>query len=222
MVMATDARNIVQAVIDKLAPGQWEGVFDFTNFRVDGSRHPYTLRILGRDKLTVHLTFIKPERDQGRQILNKAGALWSFLPDSRKIVRLANRDAIGNGDFNNADVMKLNWLDSYRPKIIKTSDKQYIIDLTAIPGQDATYNMIRLWVNRSNLQPIQQYFYDEGGHHLKTLKYRDVKNFNGIRRPGTLIMENVITGQRTLLVVRNFRKAGRIPESRFQPENLGK
>lgn len=219
---AADAVAIVRGVLDKLSPGQWRGEYAFTNYRVDGTRHDYSLLVQAFDSKTVHVSFLEPPTDAGRQILNRDGEIWSFLPDTRKIVRLADRESIGNGDFNNADVLRMNWLDIYEPKLAKESDSQYVIDLEGKKGANATYFLVRLWVLKKDMQPVQQFFYDDSGHHLKTLKYRDVKTFGGITRPSTLIMENVVTGQRTVLIVKDFKREHNLPESRFKQENLGK
>ncbi|MDH5721636.1 MAG: outer membrane lipoprotein-sorting protein [Spirochaetia bacterium] len=216
------ATSVIETVLEKLAPGKWRGKYDFVNYRTDGSKHEYTLEIQAINNKTVHVTFLSPLREKGRQILNKDGEIWSYLPDSRKVVRLAGRDSIGNGDFNNADVLKLNWLDDYTAKLVKESDKQFVVDLTAKKNSSADYHLIRIWILKKTMQPVQQYFYDNIGHHLKTLKYRDVKNFHGIERPSLMVMENVITKQKTLLKILDFNKANRMPESRFQPSNLGK
>lgn len=219
---AITAERIVTSVLDKIAPFPWEGQYKFTNYRTDGTHQEYVLKILGKDRTTVLVTFLSPPRDKGRQVLNRDGQIWSFLPDSRKVVRLADRDSIANGDFNNADVLKLDWLRSYSPKIVKESAKQYVVDLKAIPGKEAAYFLIRLWVFKDSLQPIQQFFYDSSGHHLKTLKYRKIKNFHGIVRPSLMIMENMITGQRTVLQILDFRRAASAPSYLFRPANLGK
>ena len=94
-----------------------------------------------------------------------------------KVVRLADRDTIGNGDFNNADVLRLNWLDLYDVKLVKESNTQYVIDMTAKKDSGAAYYLIRLWVLKAGGQPVQQYFYDNAGHHLKTLKYREIQKY---------------------------------------------
>ncbi len=216
------AETIVTKILNNLAPGQWKGSYRFTNYRTDGTQKTYTLEVLAYDRDTVHIVFTSPAVDVGRQILNRNGEIWSYLPDSRKVVRLADRDSIGNGDFNNADVMKLNWLEDYTMAIVKESESQWVIDMKAKPDAAATYYMMRLWVSRKDNQPIQQYFYDSSGHHLKTLKYREVKQFSDTTRPAHLIMENVITGQRTFLEVITFEKKSNLPESRFRQENLGK
>jgi outer membrane lipoprotein-sorting protein len=216
------ALSVVEDVLKRLSPGQWTGRYAFTNYRVDGTEQSYSLMVQAKDSSTVHVSFYSPPRDKGRQILNSNGEIWSFLPDSRKVVRLADRDSIGNGDFNNADVLRLNWLDMYDVKIVKESAKQYVVDMTAKKDSGAAYYLIRLWVLKAGNQPVQQFFYDNAGHHLKTLKYREVKNFNGIERPGLMIMENVISGQRTVLKIEDFQKSSGIPDSRFRPDNLGK
>lgn len=216
------AHDIVSAVLSKLSPGQWRARYAFTNYRVDHTQQSYSLMIQAKNSKTVHVSFFDPPRDKGRQILNVNNEIWSYLPDSRKVVRLADRDSIGNGDFNNADVLRLNWLELYDVKLVKESRSQYVIDMTAKKNSGATYFLIRLWVLKNSLQPIQQYFYDNGGHHLKTLKYRDVKTFHGIERPALMVMENVISGQRTVLQVLDFESVSNLPENRFLPDNLGK
>jgi len=216
------ALGIVNEVLSRLSPGQWVGRYAFTNYRVDKTQQSYSLEIFARDNKTVHVSFFDPPRDKGRQILNINGEIWSYLPDSRKVVRLADRDSIGNGDFNNADVLRLNWLDLYDVKLLKESNQQYIIEMTARKNSGAAYFLIHLWVLKASNQPVEQRFYDNAGHHLKTLKYRDVKSFHGIERPAMLIMENVITSQRTVLIVNDFQKSQGLPESRFKPDNLGK
>ena len=216
------AEEIVKSVLGKLSPGQWIARYAFTNYRVDKTEQSYSLEIQARDSKTIHVSFFDPPRDKGRQILNIDGQIWSFLPDSRKVVRLADRDSIGNGDFNNADVLRLNWLDLYDVKVVKESATQYVIDMTAKKESGAAYYLIRLWVLKAGNQPVQQYFYDNAGHHLKALKYRDVKVFHEIARPSLLIMENMITSQRTVLEVKDFQKSSGLPESRFKSDNLGK
>ncbi len=218
---AAEAGVVVQAVLDKLAPNQYSAEMDFVNYRTDGTEQAYSISLLALNVLTLHLTFSAPRRDAGRQILNRDGEIWSYLPDSKKIVRLTDRDSIGNGDFNNADVLRLNWLADYKPEIVKETEKQIILDLNA-KTNTATYFKIRLWVDKVSLQPLQQNFYDEGGHHMKTLKYQQVKSFSEVTRPSFLVMENVQTGQRTTLSYKNFQKEKNLPTTRFKQENLGK
>lgn len=219
---APKVEALLSAVLDKLAPGQWEANFAFTNYRTDKTIYTYALSVQAYDRSTALLLFTAPDNERGRQILNKKGEIWSYLPDSRKIVRLADRESIGNGDFNNADVLKFSWLEDYNASMLKESAAQYVVDMAAKPGRSPTYQRARLWILKDGLQPVQQFFFDEAGHHLKTLKYRKVKTFGAITRPSELVMENMITGQRTLLTVERFAAAKNLPLRRFSQEQLGK
>jgi len=219
---ANPALQVVNGVLAKLSPGQWIAKYHFTNFRIDKTTQTYTLRVKSRSGNHVHVLFVEPARDAGREILNKDGEIWSFLPDSRKVIRLTDRDSIGNGDFNNADVLRLNWLDQYNMALVKETKNQYIVEMTAKEGISVPYYLIRLWVLKEGNQPVQQYFYDNSGHHLKTLKYRNIKNFGNISRPASLVMENVITGQKTSLEVIEFQSVDNLPENLFRPDALGK
>jgi outer membrane lipoprotein-sorting protein len=216
------ADDIVLHVLSILAPGEFKARYLFTNFRTDGTKNTYTIDVLAKNRSLLHLTFVAPAREAGRQVLNKNGEIWSFLPDSRKVIRLADRESLANGDFNNADVMKLNWHDDYAAEIAKETAQQLVIDLTAKPDKNPAYFHMRLWVLKDNLQPVQQYFYDQAGHHLKILKYRKVRSFGDLTRPSELTMENVVTGQKTLLQIMEFQRVDNLPVDRFSPENLGK
>jgi outer membrane lipoprotein-sorting protein len=216
------ADDIVLHVISILAPGEFKARYLFTNIRTDGTTSAYTINVLAKNRSLLHLTFVAPAREAGRQVLNKNGEIWSYLPDSRKVIRLADRESLANGDFNNADVMKLNWHDDYSAVLTKETAQQLVIDMTAKPEKNPAYFHMRLWVLKENQQPVQQYFYDQAGHLLKTLKYRKINSFGDITRPSELTMENVVTGQKTILQIAEFQKASNLPADRFSPENLGK
>ena len=218
---AASADEWVRTVLEKLAPGAYTADLDFVNYRVDGTESPYSLRLSSLNEDAVFVLFSEPRRDAGRQILNKAGEIWSYLPDSRKVVRLSDRDSIGNGDFNNADVLKLTWVRDYSAKVAKDGAKQVVVDMDARTNT-ATYYRMRLWIDKATGQPLQQYFYDEAGHHLKTLQYQKPVSFDGLVRPAFLLMINVQTGQKTSLTYKSFAKAPGLTAARFLPENLGK
>ena len=49
-----------------------------------------------------------------------------------------------------------------------------------------------------------------------------MKAFGSVERPSFLVMENVITKQKSELRVLNMEFPGTLPESRFRVDNLGK
>jgi outer membrane lipoprotein-sorting protein len=81
---------------------------------------------------------------------------------------------------------------------------------------------MRLWVDKASHQPVQQQYYDSNGTLLKRLLYGSVQKFGKVERPAHLLMENVITKQKSELKIVEMRFDVPIPDSRFVVDNLGK
>lgn len=154
-------------------------------------------------------------------MLRLGGDIWSYAPNVARVVRIADRDSFAGGDFSNADVLRIDWLKQYAVKIVKDLPKQWIIELDA-KTKEASYARMRLWVDKKSRQPVQQLFYDSKGTLLKRCLYGEAKSFGTITRPARLVMENVITKQKSELVVIEVEKVASFPDSRFVVDNLGK
>jgi outer membrane lipoprotein-sorting protein len=213
--------SVVRSIEKNLAPKNFKAIYAFTNYRTDGTIMNYEVRFTVKDVNNSHGYFVKPEREKGREILRQKDVIWTFIPSVGKAVRVADRESFAGGDFSNADVLRVDWLNQYKPKMTKETANQWIIDLTAI-GPDATYAKMRLWVDKKDSQPVQQYFYDSSGTLLKRLLYGSVKKFDSIARPTRLVMENVITKQKSEMKVIEMTLDQKVPDSRFRVDNLGK
>lgn len=221
LARAQSSEELVRKIEAMLAPPNIKATYVFVNHRLDGSTANYEINLSIRDTDHNHLSFIKPEREKGREILRLKDDLWSFVPSIGRIVRIADRDSFAGGDFSNADVLRVDWLDHYQTKILKDLPKQWIIELDAKSGE-ASYARMRLWVDKASGQPVQQLYYDSQGTLLKRCLYGETKNFDGITRPSRLVMENVISRQKSELTVLALQKVGGFPDSRFIIDNLGK
>lgn len=218
---AQSADEIVRKIETALAPMNVKASYQFTNHRTDGTTMQYQVQFSMRDSDHSHGIFEKPERDKGREVLRLSDDLWTFMPSVGKVVRIADRDSFAGGDFSNADILRVDWLKKFDAKIIKTLPKQWIVELNAKSPQSA-YAKMRLWVDKSNGQPVQQQYYDSHGTLLKRCLYGDVKKFGSIERPARLVMENVITKQKSELVIKELNQVDKFPDSRFVVDNLGK
>lgn len=215
------AESIVRFIEGNLGPMNFYGTYQFINHRNDGSTIEYEVHFQTRDADHSHGSFVKPEREKGREVLRLDDEMWSFVPESARIVRIADRDSFAGGDFSNADILRIDWLKKYGSTIIKDLPNQWIIELLARTN-DATYAKMRLWVDKKSKQPVQQHFYDSKGTLIKRCLYGDVKTWGSITRPARLEMENVITKQKSEMKVLDIKLAGKIPDSRFVVNNLGK
>jgi outer membrane lipoprotein-sorting protein len=213
--------DIVKEVEHRLVPGNYRTVFELTNYRLDGTVSRYQIRFDIRDADHARGVFTSPEREKGREVLRVDDALWTYLPTVGKTLRSADRDSFAGGDFSNADILRVDWTSHYNPGIAKETENQWIIDLTA-KTPEAAYARMRLWVDKATRQPMQQYFYDSRGTLLKRCRYGSVQNFGTVTRPAFLLMENVITTQKTELTVLKLETGQSFADTRFAVDNLGK
>jgi outer membrane lipoprotein-sorting protein len=215
------AIEIVAKVEKNLSPPNFRALYQFTNYRLDGTVVTYDVRFSIKDVDHSHGYFLKPEREKGRETLRLKDTIWTYMPSVARAVRVADRESFAGGDFSNADVLRVDWLAQYNATIAKDSKNQIIIDLAA-KGSDAAYAKMRLWVDKATTQPVQQYFYDSKGTLLKICKYGSVKTFGHISRPTRMVMENVITRQKSEMQILELQFDSKLPDGRFVVDNLGK
>jgi len=221
LIYAQSSEQLVQRVEAMLAPQNVRASYAFVNHRLDKSTAAYEIQLTIRNADHNHVVFTKPEREKGREMLRLKDDIWSFVPSVSRVVRIADRESFAGGDFSNADVLRVDWLNHYKTRILKDLSKQWIIELDA-RTTEAPYSRMRLWIDKSSGQPVQQHYYDSQGTLLKRCLYGDTQTFDGIERPARLVMENVISKQKSELTVVSIKKVGSIPDSRFIIDNLGK
>lgn len=218
---AESATDIVAKVEKNLSPPNFRALYQFTNYRLDGTVVTYDVRFSIKDANHSHGYFLKPEREKGRETLRLKDAIWTYMPSVARAIRVADRESFAGGDFSNADVLRVDWLAQYDATLAKDSKNQTIIDLVA-KGSDAAYAKMRLWIDKATTQPVQQYFYDSKGTLLKICKYGSVKTFGSITRPTRMMMENVINKQKSEMQILELQSDSKLSEGRFVVDNLGK
>ncbi|MCB0404752.1 MAG: outer membrane lipoprotein-sorting protein [Bdellovibrionales bacterium] len=220
-VWAADPTAIVKKIESALAPPTSKFSYAFTNHRTDGTTVEYEVSFQMKDPDHSHGYFIKPEREKGREVLRLENDLWTYMPNVGKSVHIADRDSFAGGDFSNADILRVDWTSKYSVTLLKDLTNQAIYELKA-KAKDATYAKMRLWVDKKSGMPVQQKFYDSQGTLLKRLSYGEVKKFGKTERPSYLLMENVITKQKSELRVQSMESPADVKDSRFRVDNLGK
>jgi outer membrane lipoprotein-sorting protein len=218
---AESATEVIAKVEKNLSPPNFKSVYQFTNYRLDGTIANYDVRFSVKDVNHSHGYFLKPEREKGREILRLKDTIWTYMPSVARAVRVADRESFAGGDFSNADVMRVDWLAQYDASLAKETKNQFIIDLIS-KNTEAAYAKMRIWIDKETTQPVQQYFYDSKGTLLKICKYGSVKTFGSITRPSKLVMENVITKLKSEMQIIELKFEDKIPDRRFVVDNLGK
>lgn len=220
-VRAEQYEDIVKYIEANLSPPNFASVFEFTNYRLDGTISVNEVKFQSKDIDHMHGTFLKPEREKGREVLRVGDALWTYMPSVGRALRIADRDSFAGGDFSNADVLRADWSAHYSITLAKETKNQWILDLKS-KSKESAYSKMRLWVDKSNKQPIQQNFYDSNGTLLKTCIYGSIKKFGSVERPAHLLMQNVLTKQKSELKVLSLKTEQKLEDKRFTVDNLGK
>lgn len=216
-----DVQGIVQYIEQNLAPPNFIATYMFKNQRSDGTLNEYRVYVQGQDIEHIHIRFLAPDREKGREVLRNDDDMWTFVPSAGRVMRIEDQDSFAGGDFSNADVLRIDWTNDYNASLLQETENQYIIRLTAKENSDAPYARMRLWVNKSNRMPVQQNLYDSNGNLLKQALFGEVQQYGDVVRPSRIVMRNMITNELSEMRVISLSTNEDIPDSRFLVSNLG-
>jgi hypothetical protein len=83
------------------------------------------------------------------------------------------------------------------------------------------YTKIVTWVNQSNTQTVKQEFFDRKGSPLKIQYNNKIKQYMGkFWRPNEIIMENLQTRKKTVLIFEEWKFQQGLKESFFTKRSL--
>jgi outer membrane lipoprotein-sorting protein len=183
---ATDGQQILQKVDRNLEPETYESYRQLTDIQPDGSKKVSVLYTMkkGRDKVVA--LFLAPASDKGRVTLRLADNMWLYMPDVGRPIRITSLQSVTGSVFNNADILRIDYTAEYNVEAAEEQKDAYLLSLRAKTGEVA-YDKLKMWVDKQALLPTTIECYAASGLLLKTLRFRNIKDFGGgIRRPATL------------------------------------
>jgi outer membrane lipoprotein-sorting protein len=203
----------------------FEAVMRMEAHRDDGSVRTYKLRILksGKDKLRVW--FDEPASVRGQEMLRQGDNLWVYMPNLKRAVRLASRESFQGGDFNNADVLRVNYQADYTATLAAQSElpDAWQLELKA-RGSDAAYDHVKLWLRKSDGQPVRGQYFTASGKMLREAELTDVKTYaGGFARPSRFVMKNKLAEKRrSVMTVESMDVRVKPAATRFVLDDLGR
>ena len=202
----------------------YAGVMVMTAHRDDDTSRSYRMKMIksGNDKFRAW--FLEPAASRGQEILRQGENLWIYMPSLKRAIRMANRDSFQGGDFNNADVLRVNYARDYQARIIPdpSAPQAWLLELHA-RTDDAAYDRIRLWLSRPDGLPIKGEYFTASGKLLRTAEFTDVRDWGGIKRPSRVVMKNMIAVKRwSELQIEAFDPSAQPASGRFVLDDLGR
>jgi outer membrane lipoprotein-sorting protein len=176
----------------------------------------------GDDKFRIW--FDEPASVRGQEVLRQGDNSWLYLPNLKRAARMANRDSFQGGDFNNADVLRVNYQADYTATLVDdpSQPNAYLVELKA-KTPEAAYDKVKLWISRADRQPLKGEYYTASGKLLRAAEFSDVKDFGGLKRPGHVVMKNMIaTARFSELTFQKVDVHATPASGRFVLDDLGK
>lgn len=218
--LAIDGAALLQKVDRNLEPESYEMVRKLVNIEPDGSRKEFVLYSVkkGRDKLVA--VFLDPASERDRATLRLGENMWLYIPNVGKPVRITSLQSVIGGVFNNADILRLDYAAEYDVQGMAEDGTTYTLDLKAKSG-DVAYDKLKMTVDKKTVLPTRIECYAASGLLIKTLTYRDTKDFGGgIKRPATLETDSPLYKGYKSLMLYGTIKARKVPDEAFTLEYL--
>jgi len=200
--------NAILAKVDRnLEPESYEMYRKLINIEPNGTRKEFVLYSVkkGRDKVIA--LFLSPPSDTGRATLRLGDNMWLYIPDVGKPVRITSLQSVTGGVFNNADILRVDYATEYSAESVEEDKDGYLLSLKALTGAVA-YDRLKMWVDKKTVLPTRIECYAASGLLIKTLYFKDTKDFGGgIRRPATVETDSPLyKGYKSVMLYSQLKK----------------
>lgn len=217
------AQDLLRRYDQVMSPRTFDGLMTMVAHREDGTTRSYKFRALKSEDSKIRTWFFEPAAAKGQEMLRVDDNMWVYMPNLKRALRLASRESFQGGDFNNGDVLRVNYVADYLSKLIDSGDPNlYLLDLTA-KSKEASYDHIKLWISKDKQQPAKAEYFAASGKLLRSALFEEVKNFHGHERPARMVMRNELATKRyTEMIMLDLKMNIEIPAQRFVLDDLGR
>jgi outer membrane lipoprotein-sorting protein len=218
------AESLIKKYDEVMGPAIYEAHTQMIATREDGTTRTYQMRMLKKDADKFRIWFEEPASLKGQEILRLGDNAWVYIPNLKRATRIANRDSFQGGDFNNADVLRVNYTADYTGTLVDSDvPDAYCLKLKA-KSAETSYDAITLYLRKSDGLPLKGLYYGTSGQLLRSAVFSDLKEFDkGYSRPGKVVMQNeLVKARKSELLFMDLKLNVEAPTQRFQQADLGK
>lgn len=218
----TKGNKILKEVDENLLPVSFESYRKLINEEPDGSKKEFIFFTVKKGKDKVAMLYISPASEKGRATLRLGDNMWLYIPNVGKPIRITSMQSVVGGVFNNADIMRLDYSVEYDATILEQNKSEYLLNLKA-KTQTVAYDRLKMWVDKKNTMVIKVECYTASGTLIKTLEFKNVKDFgDGIMRPAVIETNSPLyKGYRSLMIYSGMRHR-KFPDEVFTLEYLSR
>lgn len=222
LLSAQNLDNILVQIDKNLSPGSSESYKKLINIEPDGSKKEFLLYQARKDNDKMVSAFLQPESEKGRTTLRVGDNMWLYLPDVGRAIRVTSMQSVIGGVFNNSDIMRLDFSTEY--DIAKQEEKENeIIVTTKAKTENIAYDKLIIYVDKKTITPTMIECYSSTGMLIKTLYYKEIKDFgNGISRPSIIETNSPLYKDYKSIMIYGKITAKKFSNEAFTLENLSK
>ncbi len=218
------AAELLSKYDEIMGPHTFDADAEMTAWREDGSTRGYVLRMLRGEGDKFRIWFKEPASVKGQEMLRSGDNLWLYLPNLKRATRVANRDNFQGGDFNNADVLRVNYAQDYDGKLVPSEDDgTWKLELKA-KHENTAYERIELWLRKKDSMPVRGRFYGTSGQLLRSAEFSEYTELDkGYVRPARVVMQNeLVKSRRSEMRITRMKTKVDAPAQRFTQTDLGR
>src|SRR4030066_1197962 len=183
---AIDGNQLLNQIDRNLNPESYEMYRKLINVEPDGRRKEYTLFSVKKGADKVVALFLAPASEKGRSTLRLGDNMWLYIPNVGKPIRITRLQSVVGGVFNNSDILQLDYAAEYDVEKVEEQGSEYLLYLKAKKNTEA-YDKLKLWADKGKKLPTKIECLTEANMLIKTLYFKDVKDFSsGIVRPSVI------------------------------------
>ncbi len=145
----------------------------------------------GMDKTFIHI--VAPKKDAGVATLRLDAEMWNYFPKIDKVMKVPPSMMMSSwmgSDFTNDDLVKESTLmEDYLPRLLENDPEKpelYLIELTPREQAPTVWGRIVLEIQRRDLMPQRETYYDEKGRKMRRIEFSDVRDLGGRQIPATM------------------------------------
>ena len=204
---AIDGTQLLVQIDRNLNPESYELYRKLINVEPDGKKKEYTLFSVKKGVDKIAAIFLAPASDKGRSTLRLGENMWLYIPNVGKPIRITSLQSVIGGVFNNADILNLDYSAEYNVEKVDETGNEYLLELKA-KNKTVAYDRLKMWVEKSKKIPTKIECLTEAGMLIKTLYFKDVKDFGGgIVRPATIETDSPLyKGYKSIMLFAKIKK----------------
>jgi len=206
-VNAQDANKLLKEVDENLMPESYEATRKLINEEPNGTKKEFTFYTVKKGKDKIAMLYLFPASEKGRSTLRLGENMWLYIPSANKPIRITSLQSVVGGVFNNADIMQLEYSTEYNATYSEGTDKEYILNLKA-KNKTVAYDKLKMWIEKDKKVLRKVEAYSASGMLIKTLEFKDDKNFSGgLTRPSVIeTYSSLYKGYRSLMIYQTIKK----------------